>query len=72
MTELWAWTATSPTHGTEGIIAMQEPHVAPLVGATRSLMERFEPIAREIGRQTGAMVQLRHFVAVEDAHLWVG
>jgi hypothetical protein len=62
LTELWAWTAISPDHDTEGIIALQEPVAVPLVGGTRSIVEGFEPFAREVGRQTGATVQLRRFV----------
>jgi hypothetical protein len=66
MTEVWAWTAISSEHGTEGIIALEEPVAVPLIGATKALVERFEPFAREVGRQTGSQVQLRRFVAVDE------
>lgn len=68
ITELWAWTAISPTYDTEGIVSARPPEGGglPMVSSMRSIMEKFRPFAEEVGRQTGAVIRLRHFVAVDE------
>lgn len=66
ITELWAWTVVDPRNDVEGIVAMQEPLVMPLVASTRTVAEQYAPYVTAIERQTGAPVRLRRFVAVED------
>lgn len=71
ITELWAWTAIDPMTDTEGIVSARLPGigVVPLVTSMRTLADRMEPHAKETARaaqEPRPVVQLRHFVAVED------
>lgn len=64
ITELWCWTVIDPLTDVEGIIAVTlAGKSVPMVGATRELVERYEPFARRMGHEIEAPVALRRFVA---------
>lgn len=68
ITELYAWTVVSPEHGTEGIVALEEPFPLPLVGTNRATVMKFRPFAREVATKIGTPVRLRRFVQAFDEH----
>lgn len=69
MTEVWAWTVIDPLTDTEGIIAVTLPggRSVPMVGATRSLIEKFYPFVQQVAREMETEPILRHFVQAEEA-----
>lgn len=72
ISELWAWCALDPMTDTEGIVAarLHDGGSLPLVGATRALVEKWEPMARlavEAAEPPRPVLRLRRFVAAEES-----